>query len=77
MTRFVVDLGDLKISDELKGSIAADIQGAVLTRLGAQPSLGKRVVYLPREWMGFVLREKFEDLAAPIEKIGALVKERI
>lgn len=77
MTRFVVDLGDLKISDELKGSIAADIQSAVLTRLGAQPSVAKRAIYLPREWMGLVLREKFEDLAAPVEKIGALAKERI
>jgi hypothetical protein len=42
--RFVVDLGTLKLQDGEKRSIAAAIQGAVLTHLAAKYSLQGKTI---------------------------------
>ena len=65
MTRFVVDLGDAKLSPQTKNTIAAAIQTAVIRELadvelpGSRPHAG----FIPPTWLGFILRQEIEQLA--------------
>ena len=75
MTRFVVDLGSLKLSEEQKSSISSAIQGVVLTQLGEQHHpLPGYYGHFPREWLGFILREKFDELQGAVKDVASLAK---
>jgi hypothetical protein len=67
MTRFVVDLGKLHISDEKKAEISASIQQVVLGHLanvqGASESEYSLSSFGARPpWWGFILRESLEGV---------------
>ncbi|MCC3246808.1 hypothetical protein LG047_16040 [Methylocystis sp. WRRC1] len=70
MTRFVVDLGNLKLSDEQKQSIEASIQDVVMSHLGEIGDRPRRPTYFPPEWLGLIIRERFEELGDSVAEIG-------
>jgi hypothetical protein len=57
MTRFVVDLGDAKLSEHKKNAITAGIQALVIREL-ADVDFGTphHVGVIPPGWLGFVIR---------------------
>jgi len=71
MTRFVVDLGNHKLSDEQKSALSSAIQSVVLTHLGQhQRAAPSYVGYIPREWLGFILREKLSEIEGAVQENG-------
>ncbi len=63
MTRFVVDLGSLKLDDHQKQAISSSIQTAVLSALASEKvSTNKFAGLIPPDWRGYILREKFAEL---------------
>lgn len=62
--RFVVDLGDLDIDDKVASDIGDGIQRVVLDVLSRHRSDSGRTygIRFPREWIGLIIRERFEAL---------------
>ncbi len=77
--RFVVDLGDLKVADEVSNRLNARIQKAVLEELATIDVGGDYVVRFPREWWGIILREfapNIRDQFNDVEKrIGGFMRQ--
>lgn len=73
MARFVVDLGDVKISKDKEAAIAHAIQKAALSELADLPLPGPFVSHFPREWLGFILRKEIGALEAAEKQIGQAV----
>lgn len=70
MTRFVVDLGSLKLDDNQKLAVSSAIQSAVLSTLANQKvATNKFAGFIPPDWRGLILREKFADLEHVLEDI--------
>ncbi len=66
MARFVIDLGDVKLSRDAEQDLAAELQSVALGKM-AVTGAGKILEQLfairfPREWLGLILRERFEDV---------------
>jgi hypothetical protein len=72
MTKFVVDLGKLHISDEKKDEISASIHKAVLSHLTSIPrATESEYITLKRPfWWGFILRESLDELRQFEEETG-------
>ncbi|HEY8157597.1 MAG TPA: hypothetical protein VIF10_02735 [Methylobacter sp.] len=67
MTRFVVDLGKVQLSDTQKAEISASIQKAVLGHLANIPSASENAFSLGSigkrpPWLGLILRESLEEV---------------
>jgi hypothetical protein len=79
MTRFVVDLGNFKLSSAQKDAISADIQGAVLAHLGKtggnDAALSKFAGLIPPGWRGLILREHIAELEAANKQVGAFAQQ--
>lgn len=62
--RFVVDLGDVAISEETARAIGDGIQRAVLDALSNHRRDGGRTygIRFPKEWIGLIIRERLEAL---------------
>jgi hypothetical protein len=73
MSRFVVDLGNMRLSDAQKDAIASAIQQAVLTQLASHPAptgttapmaaVSSNYALIPIQWRGLVYRPQFGELA--------------
>ncbi len=63
MTRFVVDLGSVTLSEAKKNSIAAGIQALVISQLAeAEAPVSRFVGLIPPGWRGYILREELGAL---------------
>lgn len=62
--RFVVDLGDVQVSEAAAKRIGDGIQRLVLAELADQrDDRGKAYgIRFPREWIGLIIRERLEGL---------------
>lgn len=62
MTRFVVDLGDIKLSRDMQATISEDIQKTVLGHV-ARLKLDKPfVTKFPKEWWGLIMHDQFDGI---------------
>ena len=71
MTRFVVDLGSVKLDERQKQAISSTIQAAVLSALAKEklPS-NKSVGFIPPDWLGLILRDRFADLEPALTEVS-------
>ncbi len=62
--RFVVDLGDVAVSEETARAIGDGIQRVVLDALSNHRRDGGRTygIRFPKEWIGLIIRERLEAL---------------
>ena len=67
MTRFVVDLGDIKMTEKAEADMADEIQKAVLGRIARLDVREPVAIKFPREWWGIIVRPDFDSLPG-IEK---------
>lgn len=71
MTRFVVDLGSLKLDEHQKLMISSSIQSAVLSTLAKEKiSSNKFTGFIPPEWRGLILREKIVELEPALAEVA-------
>lgn len=66
MTRFVIDLGDVKLSREAQQELTAELQSVALGKVAADGA-GSIVdkpfaIRFPIEWQGLILRDQLEDI---------------
>lgn len=62
MTRFVVDLGDLKMSKEAQMALSTDLQKTALAHLAGIRFEDPFITKFPRDWWGLIARKDFEGL---------------
>jgi hypothetical protein len=72
MSRFVVDLGNMRLSDAQKDAIAGAIQQAVLTQLASHPAASGTAAptvavsgnygLIPIKWKGLIYRPQLGQL---------------
>ncbi|MCF3595956.1 hypothetical protein LZG00_18385 [Rhodobacteraceae bacterium LMO-12] len=77
MARFVIDLGDVKLSRDAEQDLAAELQSVALGKVevtGAGKILEQLfAIRFPREWLGLILRERFEDVLQIEKQIGEVM----
>lgn len=62
MTRFVVDLGDLDVPDDLRKTISEDLQKTVLSHVAKLRFEDPVAIKFPRDWWGLIMRRRFDVL---------------
>lgn len=62
MPRFVVDIGDIEMSQELQEIISADLQKTVLAHVAKLRWDEPFIVKFPKDWWGLILRKRFEAM---------------
>ena len=62
MTRFVVDLGDVKLSKEAEHSLNSAIQEIAIKHISASRFEKPFQVWFPPHWYGIIIRPDFDDL---------------
>ncbi len=77
MARFVIDLGDVKLSRDAEQDLAAELQSVALGKVevtGAGKIFEQLfAIRFPREWLGLILRERFEDVLQIEKQIGEVM----
>lgn len=68
--RFVVDLSGVKLSKETSRLIEDRIQKTVLEAIAELREPGDLHLRFPREWIGIILHQDFDQLNQLDEKIG-------
>ncbi len=61
MTKFVVDLGDIKMSKATQAHISTSIQKSVLANLADLQIDGPSVIGFPIEWRGLIIRRDLDQ----------------
>lgn len=74
MARFVVDLGGIKMNEDVEAKIADDIQKAVLAHVAKADIRVPVAIKFPREWLGIILRPDFDGLKQAEEQIGGFLR---
>ena len=77
MARFVIDLGDVKLSRDAEQELASELQKVALGHV-ASSGAGRIVeqpfaVRFPHEWLGLILRERFEDVLQIEKQFGEVM----
>jgi hypothetical protein len=85
MSRFVVDLGNLRLTDAQKDAIAGAIQQAVLAQLASHPAgtgaaaasaaLSGNYGLIPIHWRGVVYRPTIPELDQAEKQIGSFANQ--
>jgi len=80
MTRFVIDLGGVKLSREAQQELTSELQSVALAKVAADGA-GSIVdqpfaLRFPIEWQGLILRDKLDDLLK-VEKQIAEFEQKI
>jgi hypothetical protein len=87
MSRFIVDLGNMRLSDAQKDAIASSIQQAVLTQLASHhaatgataPSaaVSSNYALIPIKWRGFIYRPQLGELAQAENDIEHFANQQV
>jgi hypothetical protein len=77
MARFVIDLGDVKLSREAEQELASELQRVALGQV-ASAGAGRIVdqpyaIRFPQEWLGLILRDRFEDVLQIEKQFGEVM----
>ena len=86
MTRFVVDLGNMRLSDAQKDAIAGAVQQAVLTQLASHPAgtgaatpaaaVSGNYGLIPIKWRGLIYRPQFGELGPAENQIESFANQQ-
>jgi hypothetical protein len=77
MSRFVVDLGNVQLSEEENNAIAASIQEAVLSHFAASPPKQMtHMALIPIRWRGIVFRPTTSELEQAERQIEPFASRR-
>jgi hypothetical protein len=78
MARFVVDLGNVKLPNEVKKRINSGIQKVVLDELAVLEGKTDYVLRIPKGWLGMLLRLlRKQDIQEQIQKQLQQVEKQI
>jgi hypothetical protein len=77
MSRFVVDLGDVPITDAQKNAIASSIQQAVLSHLATTPAHTTQLALIPKGWYGIVFRPNITELQQAEQQIEPFAQKTV
>ena len=62
MTRFVVDLGDLDVPEDLRRTISEDLQKTVLSHVAKLRFEDPIAIKFPKEWWGLIARRRLDHI---------------
>lgn len=62
MTRFVVDLGDIDLSEEMRMSISLDLQKTALSHVAKLKFDEPIALKFPKEWLGLIAHRNLDAL---------------
>ena len=70
MTKFVVDLGDIKMSKAAQAQISTSIQKSVLASLADLQIDRPSVIGFPIDWPGLLIRRDFDQFKIDQQQIA-------
>ncbi|MFN7224933.1 MAG: hypothetical protein ACK4MS_13015 [Paracoccaceae bacterium] len=62
MTRFVVDLGDIDIPDDMRQTISEDLQKTVLAHVARLRLSDPLAIKFPKDWYGLIARKQLDHI---------------
>lgn len=70
MARFVVDLGDIEMTEKQEAALAGAIQKVALAHVAEVGAEKPFLSYFPREWYGYILRHQLDGLLDAHKELG-------